>query len=465
MAFASTLVWQVQTDGISTNGGGFDPTSGTPGTDYSQQASPQITFTDLVIDPTTNTNCTSVANPFTSAHVGNVVNITGGTGFTVQRVQIMSVSAGIATMDKSLGTLSSVSGAGKLGGALAAMGNVGAIMIAGNRMWVKAGTYSLGATDTVSSSGTSTSPILITGYTTTRSGHGDAYLGRTNSGVLITTNMPTYAYQATFRYNGTGNFIIIESINFTGNVSNYLVTNDGTDTTITNCTIAQSSTNAAASGLFIDSNRDWAFNCDIICSGTTGGNSGYGVNMAGTGCILDSCRISLATSNTFAVAVSFGSVNTIFGNQIFATNGAGIGVTPFSTSSSAHIRNNTIVGFVRGISILASTTGLSKILGNMITDNTTYAIDFNNVNVAAVLAYNRYRDVTTINLGTGYVTATNYSPVTTDTGGPETDYTAYALQDFRLIPTSPGVGVNWFQSASIGALQLGPQNDSFAFIS
>lgn len=166
MAFLATMQWDVRTSGSDSNGGGFDPTAGVPGTDYSQQNSPQVTYTDLVIDGTTNTKCTSAAFPFTSAHVGNVINITSGTGFTVQRVQIISVSAAVATCDKSLGTLSSTGGNGKLGGGLLTIPTAAGLMVSGNRMWIKSGTYTL--TSVVSL--TAYNNIFIAGYGTT---HGD----------------------------------------------------------------------------------------------------------------------------------------------------------------------------------------------------------------------------------------------------------------------------------------------------
>lgn len=143
MAFAASVVWDVRTTGSDANGGGFDPTSGVPGTDYSQQDAAQITYTDMVIDGTTNTKFTSAGNPVTAAHVGNIINVTSGTGFTVQRVQILSQVAGVATCDKSLGTLGSTGGNGKLGGAVASPAIPAGLMIAGNTVFVKSGAYTI----------------------------------------------------------------------------------------------------------------------------------------------------------------------------------------------------------------------------------------------------------------------------------------------------------------------------------
>src|SRR4029077_71126 len=117
MSLSSTVQWDVRTTGSDSNGGGFDWAVSSPGTDYSQQDSAQVAYTDLVIGSTT-TQLTSAAHPFTSAHVGNIINVTGGTGFTAGRYCVNSVSGSTATMDRSVGTASSTGGTGNLGGGL-----------------------------------------------------------------------------------------------------------------------------------------------------------------------------------------------------------------------------------------------------------------------------------------------------------------------------------------------------------
>ena len=122
MALSSNSVWEVRpATGSDTNGGGFDPSVTSPGTDYSQQDSANIAFTDLVIDASNSAKATSSLNPFTSAHVGNFLNITSGTGFTAGIYVVQSVAAGVATFDSSLGSTSSTGGHGNLGGALASL--------------------------------------------------------------------------------------------------------------------------------------------------------------------------------------------------------------------------------------------------------------------------------------------------------------------------------------------------------
>ena len=119
------------------------PTSATWGLDYSWQASSYTGFGDLAIDAAVNTKVRSAAHPFGANAPGNIINITGGSGFTVQRVAIASVSVGTATVDKSLGTLGSTSGTGNMGGALASPGLASNLMVTLNLLNISSGTYSI----------------------------------------------------------------------------------------------------------------------------------------------------------------------------------------------------------------------------------------------------------------------------------------------------------------------------------
>ena len=128
------------TNGLTTTTGcatTASPTSATWSIDYSQQASAQVAFTDLVIGATT-TNLTSVANPFGKQWVGNLLNVTSGTNFTTGWYVIKSVATVTATMDRSVGTAASSSGNGKMGGAWATLTNTAGgspIVAAGNIVW------------------------------------------------------------------------------------------------------------------------------------------------------------------------------------------------------------------------------------------------------------------------------------------------------------------------------------------
>lgn len=136
MALSLNTWWEVRpTVGNDANGGAF--VNGASGTDYSQQNSPQIAYTDLVIDASDNTKLTSAGHPFTSAHVGNTINITGGSGFTTGRAQVVSVAGVTATMNQAVGSTSSTGGTGNLGGAMGSIVTTAGLMIQNNWTWIK----------------------------------------------------------------------------------------------------------------------------------------------------------------------------------------------------------------------------------------------------------------------------------------------------------------------------------------
>lgn len=175
MAFLGPMQWDVRTTGNTANGGGFDAASGAPGTDYSTQDAAQIAYTDMVIDATTNTKFSSAGNPVVAGIVGNVINVTSGTGFTVQRVQVISQDgAGNATCDKSLGTLGSTGGNGNLGGGLTTVAAAEALVVAGNKVHIKSSAnYTLTVAVSLAAAGDATAgPISYIGYSSTHNDGG-----------------------------------------------------------------------------------------------------------------------------------------------------------------------------------------------------------------------------------------------------------------------------------------------------
>jgi hypothetical protein len=67
-----------------------------------------MVYTDLVVDATDNTKVTSAEHTF--LYPNNYLRITGGAGFTIQTVKILSVSGGVAHCDAPLGTVGSTGG-------------------------------------------------------------------------------------------------------------------------------------------------------------------------------------------------------------------------------------------------------------------------------------------------------------------------------------------------------------------
>jgi hypothetical protein len=143
MALPATTVWEVETGGSDTNGGGFD-SAGT-GTDYSQQAAKNtvgsnISTVDAVGAGTT--TITSATAAFTTAITGNIVYLAGGSGsLAAGWYRATYVSAASITVDRSVAAGTGITL--NIGGALASPGQAGGLMVAGNDLYIKAGTYSI----------------------------------------------------------------------------------------------------------------------------------------------------------------------------------------------------------------------------------------------------------------------------------------------------------------------------------
>lgn len=321
---------------------------------------------------------------------------------------------------------------------------------AGNRYNVKAdATYSrTTSTDSFTAGGTSTAPVIIRGYLTAI---GDGYLGRTgDNGPLITTNMPVLSYTTgVFALNAA--FIIVESIRFTSARNAPAVNLNAADIVLRSCNSVNSASGTASTAITLASGavRGAVIDCDAIV--VNGGNAGdAAIVLGGSGGRIIACRVS-STSN--GIESSAGTAALISGNTIFE---CAIGIAITSTTAYAVIHGNTISDCSGdAIDIVTGTTVTHLISNNIFTDNGGYAIDFNNAAVASVLSNNRYRDNTSgnINLGTDWVTATNWGAVTTDTGGPETDYVDAASDNYNLIASSPAVNAGLPLNAAIGALQ------------
>ena len=181
------VIWEVQTTGADKNGGGFDPVSGAPGTDYTYGAG-QATFEwaaaggDYTNDLASTSASgwlvvTSVSRSFVAADVGNILNMSAGTNFTVGCYQVLSVAGGAATLDRACGSSGDASGgSGVLGGALATPGQLSKFLndhgVDGMLAYIKSGTYSLTSGSASVAGGTVSLPaskaIRVEGYETTR---------------------------------------------------------------------------------------------------------------------------------------------------------------------------------------------------------------------------------------------------------------------------------------------------------
>lgn len=349
MALSAAMEWDVRTTGSNSNGGGFK--AGASGTDYSQQDSPQITFTDLVIDGTTNTKCTSAGNPFTSAHVGNVINITSGTGFTVQRVEIVSVASGVATCDKSLGTLGSTGGNGKLGGALLTIGQAISVMVTGNTCHIKSGTYTISSQQNIS---TASANFTYIGFGSAHNDGGTRPLFTTSTNTLIMfscssvsviwrninfSNTASGTRYSSFGTGGGGATLVFQDCNFDGpGQALYNGISAGwanfVNCEIKNCTDSGISSVSAVKvfGCYIHNNAVngiylTAVNTLIVVRSIIAANGANGIRTSGGGTFLSENSIAGNTND----GVLYTSASLLLVNNIIYGNG-GYG---FNNSSAA----------------------------------------------------------------------------------------------------------------------------------
>lgn len=167
MSLANTTVWEVRTTGNDGNGGGWDTASG--GTDFSQQNAAQATLT--VASTLTAANQVTVAvGDYTcvAGDVGNTLQISGGTA-TAGFYRITAVAGQVWTLDRNAGVIGNTV-VGAMGGAMASPGMIGNVVVAGNIVYIQAGTYSMSVnTNNVSNGKWSKSAgVLIIGYNTNR---------------------------------------------------------------------------------------------------------------------------------------------------------------------------------------------------------------------------------------------------------------------------------------------------------
>jgi len=88
----STAIWKVRAGGSQSNGGGFDPLVTNAGTDYTDQDSPQTSGTTGTVT-SGSTTFVDASAAFTSAMIGNVMQISAATGGSAAAVDYYVITA------------------------------------------------------------------------------------------------------------------------------------------------------------------------------------------------------------------------------------------------------------------------------------------------------------------------------------------------------------------------------------
>lgn len=167
MAIGATAVWEARTTATASNVNGGFYTSG--GTDFSQQDAAQFSTTTAT---SAGAGAVILWAAAASSMVGNGLRVVSGTNFTAGWYEVISVSVGVSvTVDRAVTTGAGSNGVVNVGGALSLGSSDDAVfesMVAGNKMYVKNGTYTIGGTVSLTAAGSSLKDIEIIGYNSAR---------------------------------------------------------------------------------------------------------------------------------------------------------------------------------------------------------------------------------------------------------------------------------------------------------
>jgi len=355
MALHANTVFEIRTTGAQTNGSGFY--NRVPGTsvDYSQQDAAQLSLSDIATD-VAGTGLSSATGGFTAAMQGNLIYLTGG-GVTAGWYEIISYTNGNnVTIDRSAGAsktgvTGNVGGAFKIGGSLDLEFFAANQKVAGNTIYVKAGTYTLGEAITLAVAGTTTAPITVISYQTTR---GDSPEGNnrptldcgTSYGITVTGN-----YWKFYNWIVTGTYSTVWT-HAAGGGAAYHYNCKYTNTSATSGRIALSTTAGANSFISCEffSSNGIAVSCGTVSNlfiNCYVHDSNIGISWtSGTqyiiGCIVDSCNVG---SSPVGINLTVGIV-TLFGSLVYGCT-TGIKAT---TAGNCNCLNNIISGNTTGAS-------------------------------------------------------------------------------------------------------------------
>jgi len=349
MALHANTVWEIRTTGSQTAGGGFYNRNPGTSVDYSQQNSPVLTLTSIYTDGTTVIEDTG-AGGFTPAMVGNIIYLATSAGVPIGWYEITSwFTSWRVSVDRAVaggsGRKGYVGGAFKIGGALDtdffAVNN----KVAGNKVWIKAGTYTLGESVSLAATSSATNPIQVVGYQNSR---GDNPIGN---------NRPILNCGSSYLVDGAQYWVLLNLI-FTGSAANVLrLTAAGA--VCYNCKSTNTSTTSGRKALDVTTQDNTIISCEFQSTNGIAVSVGSGVNNLLVNCYIhDSSTgilfagiadqiINCVIADCSTVGINMGSYKgVVFGSIIYNCL---TGISASSSSSSVFI-NNIISGCTTGAS-------------------------------------------------------------------------------------------------------------------
>lgn len=418
-ALQADATWEVRTTGDNTNGSCYD--TGGSGTDYSQQDAAELSLTDLATSGAGVTTLTSATGGFTDAMVDNCIYIASGTNFDVGYYEItVRTDTNTVTLDRTPSAAGAGSGgAGKVGGAAADPEQISGSIVAGQQIYIKAGTYTV--TLATNTAGSSTAWVEWEGYNATRDDNptgSDRPKFDCDGGAnatALTSAVARNIFSNLWFDNCTGDGITDVGTNVYWNVRSSSHGGDGLD---------DSSANATTSYLVfseMDTNTGWGCNRNAQTSNACTAIGTYLHDNGAGGLIAGGNR-----GNDCYGSVMEG--NASHGNQ--HTGG-------YTMNCIAHSNTGA------GIDGFSGVNELEQIINSVATDNGDDGFAGTAGNVV-IFNYNAYNG----NSGTG---AENITAGANDqTGAP--NFTDAANGDFTINSSSSLSGTGWPQSATAQGL-------------
>lgn len=368
MALSANTVWEIRTTGADTNSGGF--VTGASGTDYSQQTGVQYTLTAM---QTAGISATITTTSASADMVGNIINITAGTNFTLGFYQIVSVSVGVSiTVDRNATTSVGSIGTGVIGGAFATLNKVATVAVAGNNIFISAiGTYTTATNITPTNAGTAGSPIIWQGYTSTRGDKGQITIQAAAGSINVMNASVTLHrfFNIIVDFNGNTSCIGFNmtgmtycencsAINFNTSNSGFVVAGDST---VFSC-LASGGTSTPAAGFNINGNGLVKYSRATGIPGpgfliSSRGSVMYCISDSNTGASSDGFQVSNTLVTTIEHCVAYGN----------GRDGIRMTATPQGISI-----NNCILVSNSGFGINNAGTSLSSVLKMNISFNAFY---------------------------------------------------------------------------------------------
>jgi hypothetical protein len=269
--------------------------------------------------------------------------------------------------------------------------------------------------------------------------------GRNADGTLDTTGMPTVTLTGIW---SPVSYVTFQSLNITGELNSRLLGATGGDSLVAlNCRIENTANNVNANTISWDDGCG-IIGCDLICSGATHA----AVLIVDANSRIENTRFEAADAKACVSCAQTTTIN----NSVFikrgSVGGSGVNFAVLSLTGTAYVGNCTFYNLAEGVLTTAAHSGGQIIISGCHCTDGTYLVN-NTTTVAVYDINNRTRDLTS-GKSTGAELITT-KPVTTDTGGAETDFVDAANDNFRLLTTAPGYNTR-FDGGDIGGLQTDP---------